>query len=182
MNVLGVCSKGYIETSEGVTRGRKNGDYLYYRGIPVHRLVMNVFEPKGYHHHWMDRVDHINQCTEDNDVDNLRWSNSILNGLNSCRMGNYAKRPKCYVVQIRVISSRHACSVHTVQDAIYLAYHANRTTFRNLECLYKFLAAHDAPAPERPHEWLRRRFGSRFLRRLSGLPAKKQMGRRRTII
>ena len=183
MAILGVCSNGMIQTPDGATRGRPSGDYMYYRGMAVHRLVATIFKPKGYHPVWMDRVDHIDRDGTNNADWNLRWSNSVLNGLNSCRAGRYVARPKCFVVQIRVMGARHACSVHTPQDATYLVHHCNRATFASLECLYKFLACHDAGAGAggTPHAWLRTQFPARFLRRLSGLPPKGRVGRRRTI-
>ena len=178
---FGVSAEGLIvlETGE-TTPGRRNGDYLQFRGQAVHRLVLAIFDPAGYHPVWMDRCDHINRVTTDNRACNLRWSNSVLNGLNSSRAGGYAIRATCYVVQFRVMGSRHAASCPTVQEAIYLVHHCNRTTFRALETLYKFLAAHDAPAPATPHKWLAAHFPAPFLRRLSGLPTKKPAGRRRT--
>ena len=177
MSIVGVSSDGLI----GDTRGRLNGGYYYYRGVAVHRLVLNMFDPRGYHHVWMERVDHVNRVTTDNRACNLRWSNPVLNGLNSSKAGRYITRPRCYVVQIRVMSQRHACSVGTVQDAVNMVHRCNRTTFRALETLYKFLAAHDAPfGTDKPHKWLARQFPVSFLRRLSGLPAKCPAGRRRT--
>ena len=183
MTILGVCSNGLIQTPHGMTPGRPQGDYLYYQGLPVHRLVATIFKPEGYHRVWMERVDHVDRDCHNNRDDNLRWSNPVLNGLNSCRAGRYVKRAKCYLVQIRVMGARHACSVHTAQDAIYLVHHCNRTTFANLECLYIFLAAGNGPyGGDGPcHEWLRTKFPAAFLRRLSGLPAKVRCGRRRTI-
>jgi hypothetical protein len=177
MSIVGVSSDGLI----GDTRGRLNGGYYYYRGVAVHRLVLNMFDPRGYHHVWMERVDHVNRVTTDNRACNLRWSNPVLNGLNSSKAGRYITRPKFYLVQIRVMSQRHGCSVGTVQDAVYMVHRCNRTTFRALETLYKFLAAHDAePGTDKPHKWLARQFPVSFLRRLSGLPAKCPSGRRRT--
>ena len=156
--------------------------YLTHRGVYVHRLVLWRADPRGYHAVWMDRADHINRITTDNRACNLRWSNPVLNGLNSCKAGRYITRAKSYLVQIRVMGQRHACSVSTVQDAIYLVHRCNRTTFDALEVLYKFLARKDAPVPEgrNPHKWLARQFPVSFLRRLSGFPAKKPAGRRRT--
>ena len=182
--ILAVCNNGLIQTKRGTTRGRPQGDYLYHQGLAVHRLVATIFKPEGYHGLWMERVDHIDRDPHNNRADNLRWSNPVLNGLNSSRAGRYIKRAKCYLVQIRVMGARHACSVHTAQDAIYLVHHCNRTTFANLECLYKFLAAGDAcpgGGTGTCHEWLRTKFPASFLRRLSGLPPKVRCGRRRTI-
>ena len=177
-----VSSTGLIEDAAGITRGRLQGNYYHYRGIAVHRLVLNLFAPGGYHKVWMERCDHINRDTHDNRACNLRWSNPVLNGLNSSKAGRYVTRRNCYLVQIRVMGQRHACSAHTVQDAIYMVHRCNRTTFAALEVLYKFLARKDAvPGDlEKPHEWLARRFPPAFLRRLSGLPTKKPAGRRRT--
>ena len=185
MSIVGVSSDGLIEVSTGrITRGRPSGDYLYYRGMAVHRLVLDMFCPDGFHHVWMERCDHVNRVTTDNRACNLRWSNPVLNGLNSIKAGRYITRRDCYLVQIRVIGQRHACSVKTVQDAVYMVHRCNRTTFRALETLYKFLAAHDAEPPagqrKQPHKWLARQFPVPFLRRLSGLPAKCPAGRRRT--
>ena len=181
MSIVGVSSDGLIgDSTGGVTRGRLSGNYYYYRGMAVHRMVLNMFDPRGYHHVWMAVCDHVNRVTTDNRACNLRWSNSVLNGLNSSKAGGYVTRRGYYLVQIRVIGQRHACSVQTVQDAIYMVHRCNRTTFRALETLYKFLAAHDAEAPAEPHKWLARQFPVSFLRRLSGLPAKLPAGRRRT--
>ena len=184
MSIVGVSSDGLIETTRGITRGRLHGDYYYYRGMAVHHLVLNMFCPDGFHHVWMERADHVNRVTTDNRACNLRWSNPVLNGLNSSKAGRYITRPKFYLVQIRVMSQRHGCSVGTVQDAVYMVHRCNRTTFRALERLYKFLAAHDAPVDpshlQRPHKWLARQFPVSFLRRLSGLPTKCPAGRRRT--
>ena len=180
MSILGVCDTGLIQTKHGMTPGRPRGDYLFYQGIAVHRLVATIFKPEGYHRVWMERVDHVDRDCHNNRDDNLRWSNPVLNGLNSSRAGRYVKRAKCYLVQIRVMGDRHACSVHTVQDAIYTIHHCNRTTFKNLECLYKFLATHDVPcASDKPHKWLVRQFPPRYVRRLAGLPPKVTCGRRR---
>lgn len=156
--------------------------YVYKCGVAVHRLVLKQFEPDGYHSVWMDRVDHINRVKNDNRLVNLRWSNPVLNGLNSSKAGRYITRPKHYLVQIRVMGERHACSVRTVQDAIYLVHACNRRTFVALEVLYKFLAAGDkkVPFPEKPHVYLARHFPASFLRRLAGLPPKVHHGRRRT--
>jgi hypothetical protein len=180
--MLRICADGLIETKRGITRGRLHKGYLYYKGMAVHRLVLNLFQPTGYHPVWMERGDHINRVTTDNRIANLRWSNPVLNGLNSVRAGSYVTKPKFYMVQIRVMGQRHACSVSTVQDAIYLVHRCNRTTFDALEVLYKFLARKDAQVPEgrNPHKWLARHFPVSFLRRLSGFPAKQPAGRRRT--
>ena len=182
MSVLEVCATGFIKTARGMTRGTQKGDYLYYQGLPVHRLVATAFHPKGHHGLWMERVDHIDRNPRNNAASNLRWSNSVLNGLNSCRAGRWITRAKCHVVQVRVMGDRHACSVHTVQDACYLVHHCNRFTFANLECLYKFLACGNGHygGTGTCHEWLRTKFPARFLRRLSGLPPKARCGRRRT--
>ena len=185
MSIVGVSSAGLIEDSRGrVTRGRLSGGYLYYRGMAVHRLVLNMFDPRGYHHVWMERVDHANRVTTDNRACNLRWSNPVLNGLNSSKAGQFIKRAKCYLVQIRVMGQRHSCSTATVQDAIYTVHRCNRATFRALETLYKFLATHDVRIPGRhvgqPHKWLARHFPAPFFRRLAGLPCKVHAGRRRT--
>ena len=173
--------------------------YVYYRGVGVHRLVLYHFNPLGNHPVWMDRVDHINRITDDNRLVNLRWSNSVLNGINSIKAGHFITRDSCYVVQVRVMGQRHACSAHTVQDAIYLVHEANRRTFHGLEVLYKFLAAGDRPMRThddgedvdvgqeytalphiKPHAWLSRHFPASFFRRLSGLPCKVHQGRRRS--
>ena len=165
----------------GMMTGTKMS-YVYHRGIAVHRLVLAYHEPRGYHPVWMDRVDHINRVKNDNRHCNLRWSNSVLNGLNSVKAGKFVTRPFYYMVQIRVMGQRHACSVRTVQDAVYMVHRCNRRTFAALEVLYKFLAAGDkkVPASQKPQEWLSRHFAPAFLRRLSGLPAKDPRGRRRT--
>ena len=156
--------------------------YLTHRGVYVHRLVLWRADPRGYHAVWMDRADHINRITTDNRACNLRWSNPVLNGLNSCKAGRYITRAKSYLVQIRVMGQRHACSVATVQDAIYTVHRCNRATFRALETLYKFLVAHDVWPPDsaNPHKWLARHFPAPFFRRLAGLPRKVHAGRRRT--
>ena len=182
MSAIEVSEMGLIVDHAGrVTPGGLSGKYYHFRGMSVHQLVLNAFNPGGYHAVWMDRVDHVNRVTTDNRFANLRWSNPVLNGLNSCKAGQYITRAKCFLVQIRVMSTRHSSSVHTVQDAIYLIHHCNRETFRNLECLYKFLARHDVPGHPEPHAWLARQFPDAFLRRLSGLPAKVRSGRRRKI-
>ena len=180
--MLGVSSGGLIETGSGMTRGYLSGDYYQFRGIPVHRLVLNLFKPRGYHKVWMERVDHISRDTRDNRLCNLRWSNPVLNGLNSSKAGRYVTRRSFYLVQIRIMGQRHACSVQTVQDAVYMVHRCNRTTFAALEVLYKFLARKDCVPgdPARPHHWLAGRFPPSFLRRLSGLPTKRPAGRRRT--
>ena len=178
-----VNSSGFIEDDRGrMTRGRLQGEYYQWRGLPVHRLVLNLFGPNGYHKVWMERVDHVNRDTHDNRLCNLRWSNPVLNGLNSVKAGRYITRAGYYLVQIRVMTQRHACSVQTVQEAVYMVHRCNRTTFAALEVLYKFLAAGDAVPGDRakPHHWLSRRFPPAFLRRLSGLPPKRHGGRRRT--
>ena len=156
--------------------------YVYRGGIAVHRLVLCEHKPRGYHPVWMDRVDHINRIKDDNRLSNLRWSNSVLNGLNSSKAGRFVTRRSYYLVQIRVMGQRHSSSVHTVQDAIYLVHGANRRTFAALEVLYKFLAAGDkeVPGTTPPQEWLSRQFPPSFFRRLSGLPTKQPAGRRRT--
>ena len=179
---FGVNARGFIlDRLVGVTRGRLTQGYYYWHGLAVHRLVLNVFKPGGHHGTWMDRCDHINRDTHDNRAVNLRWSNPVLNGLNSSKAGHYITRANAYLVQIRVMGQRHACSVRTVQDAVYMVHRCNRTTFRALEVLYKFLAAKDAvPGSLKPHKWLARHFPASFFRRLAGLPPKVRAGRRRT--
>ena len=178
MSIVEVCSAGLIQGN----RGRLSGDYYKFRGLAVHRLVLNLFRPGGYHKVWMERCDHINRDTHDNRLCNLRWSNPVLNGLNSSKAGRYITRHNCYLVQIRVMGQRHACSVRTVQDAAYMVHRCNRATFAALEVLYKFLGRKGAavPAGQNPHVYLASCFPPSFLRRLSGLPAKKPAGRRRT--
>ena len=62
MSLVGVSSSGFIEDDRGrMTRGRLSGGYYYWRGLPVHRLVLNVFDAAGYHRVWLNVADHINR-------------------------------------------------------------------------------------------------------------------------
>ena len=52
----------------------------------VHRLVLMAFK-KNPNPGYFDRCDHINQNKRDNNINNLRWSNAVLNGLNGNQKG-----------------------------------------------------------------------------------------------
>lgn len=182
---MGVCATGLIEDGQGrIHRGTLNphNGYYYFRGMAVHRLVLNVFDPAGYHKVWLNVADHINRDRADNRAANLRWSNSTLNSLNKSKVG-WTRRANCYQVQFTVLGHQHSTAVSTPQEAVYTAGPCTRALFDNLQCLYSFLASHDVVPGDRqhPHKWLARHFSPRFLRRLAALPKKRRPGRRRTI-
>jgi len=59
----------------------------------VHRLVLKAFK-KNPNPGYFDRCDHINQNKRDNNINNLRWSNAVLNGLNGNQKGFYWRKAR----------------------------------------------------------------------------------------
>ena len=68
----------------------------------VHRLVLMAFV-KNPNSAYFDRVDHINQNKRDNHLNNLRWSNSVLNALNGNQKGfSYRKDRNKFEASIKI--------------------------------------------------------------------------------
>ena len=92
-----VSDKGTVYSNGKFTKGFTCG--THYLGITggdgathyVHRMVLETFKPNQ--HTWLyDRADHIDRNKHNNKLENLRWSNATLNGLNTDAK-NYYRRP-----------------------------------------------------------------------------------------
>ena len=78
-----VSNLGQVMINGKPSWGWKNKDgYMTYRGYYVHRLVLRNFKPNPKP--WLFSIcDHRNRIKNDNHYINLRWSDQVLNSLNT---------------------------------------------------------------------------------------------------
>lgn len=67
-----VSTKGRIKDKEGnLQTVCAQNNYLFYKGTPVHRIVIQTFKPIP--NYATMTVDHLNHNTRDNSIENLEW-------------------------------------------------------------------------------------------------------------
>ena len=67
-----VSTKGRIKDKQGnLQTVCAQNNYLFYKGTPVHRIVMQTFKPIP--NYATMTIDHLNHNTRDNCVENLEW-------------------------------------------------------------------------------------------------------------
>ena len=82
----------------------------------VHRLVLETFKPNKYP--WLyDRCDHIDRNRANNDVKNLRWSNALLNRLNSDAKNVYETKIGTWKAVIGMYGEVYLGTYPTEQEA-----------------------------------------------------------------
>lgn len=115
-------NKGYIQV------GLQNKDGKQFHQS-VHRLVLGAFQPLEQPNMYT-MVDHINGNKTDNRLENLRWSNYVLNNMNRTKAKCYNKHGNSWQVQVKLWGKAHSFGTYkTEEEAASVAKKAKETMY-----------------------------------------------------